>query len=135
MSVKVSLNGKSLGEKFNDQAMNRATEDLANQMMADMDQFVPYSGKMHAHLANTVHLGGNKRTIVYNVPYAKAQFYGLVNGSPVVNYTTAIHPLATKRWDLKAQSLYGGNWCRIVAESFNGRHVDKFKPHGPNEGD
>ena len=76
---------------FNDDAFSKATEDLANQMMADMDPFVPYSGKMNAHLANTVHTDGNKRTIVYNTPYAKAQFYGMVNGHSITNYTTAIH--------------------------------------------
>ena len=135
MSVNVRIIGNSLEKMFNDNAFSKATEDLANQMMADMDPFVPYSGKMHAHLANTVHADGNKRTIVYNTPYAKAQFYGMVNGHPITNYTTAIHDQATKRWDLKAQSLYGDNWLKIVGQSFKGKHVPKFEPHGPNEGD
>ncbi len=64
MSVHVNVVGDSLEKMFNDDAFSKATEDLANQMMADMDPFVPYSGKMHAHLANTVHADGNKRTIV-----------------------------------------------------------------------
>ena len=135
MGVQVFLKGKSLAQMFNDDAFGKATEDLANQMMDDMDQVVPYSGKYDPHRANTVHLDGNKRTIVYNAPYAKAQFYGMVNGHPVTNYTTAIHEQATKRWDLKAQSIYGDDWHRIVANSFKGKHVPTFVPHVPNEGD
>lgn len=141
MSVNVRIIGNSLEKMFNDDAFSKATEDLANQMMADMDPFVPYSGKHHAHMANTVHLDGNKHTIVYNTPYAKAQFYGFITNyktgqqSRIYNYTTVPHEQATRRWDLRAKGLYSDKWSRIVGESFKGKHVPPFTPHGPNEGD
>ena len=135
MSVHITIMGNSLPKMFSDDAFNKVTEDVTNQMMTDMDPFVPYSAKWHTHLANTVHVDGNKGTIIYNTPYAKAQFYGMVNGHPVTNYTTAIHEQATKRWDLKAWGLYKDDWMRIVGNSFGGKHVPKFEPHGPMEGD
>lgn len=112
VNVKVDLSG--LDRKLGGQALQRAQYVLANQAMADMDQFVPYK---QGHLAGSAHISDNKQTIIYDVPYAKAQFYGMINGSPVVNYTTSEHPQATKRWDLKAKSLYGDAWANKVKKS------------------
>ena len=37
MSVHVTIMGNSLSKMFSDDAFNKATEDVTNQMMADMD--------------------------------------------------------------------------------------------------
>ncbi len=56
-----------------------------------MDRFVPADQKI---LRETVILNGEPTsnvktdTITYTQPYAHAQYVGIVNGSPVRNYTT-----------------------------------------------
>ena len=53
-----------------------------------MRKYVPYSGDGN----NVIHLRENVRktvdSITYETPYAHAQYIGIVNGSPVRNYTT-----------------------------------------------
>lgn len=112
MGVRVSYSGQKLDAIFSQANLNKANYVVANQAMADMDQFVPYK---QGHLAGSAHISDNKPTIVYDEPYAKAQFYGMINGHPVVNYTRSEHPQATKRWDLKAKSLYGDQWAVLAA--------------------
>lgn len=112
MSVNVSIDLSGINRRFSTSHLNSVQYDLANQVMSDMDQFVP---ARRPFLANTAHITSGGHTIEYNTPYAKAQFYGVVGGKyPVRNYTTAIHPQATKRWDLKAKSLYGQQWADMV---------------------
>lgn len=113
MGVKVTITKDAFGNLLSGENLQRAQYVLANNAMADMDQFVPY---LRGHLADSAHLDG-KNTIVYTTPYARAQFYGVVNGSPVKNYTRSGHPQATKRWDLKAKSLYGREWAEKVKQS------------------
>ncbi|WP_323074862.1 minor capsid protein [Limosilactobacillus reuteri] len=117
MSVQVSYNGKKLSEIFSQANLEKANYIVASQAMQDMDQFVPYK---QGHLAGSAHISDNKQTIVYDAPYAKAQFYGIINGSPVVNYTHSEHPQATKRWDLKAESLYMDKWLDKASDSLLG---------------
>ena len=95
-------------------SLDRAPYVLAIQAMVDMDQFVPYKG---SHLSTQVSIGLDGKSIVYSVPYARAQFYGMINGHEVKNYTRTTHPQATKRWDLKAKALYGDQWANKVAQS------------------
>ena len=114
MSVHVSADLNGLNNMLSARSLSRARTVLANQAMADMDQFVPYK---QGHLAGSAHLDDNNN-IVYNTPYARAQFYGIVGGKyPVVHYTRTEHPQATKRWDLKAKSLYGDEWANKVKKS------------------
>lgn len=117
MPIKVNYKGGRLGSKLNKARFKRVNAELANQVMADMDQFVPYK---NGPLANSAHVAANDKTIVYTVPYARAQFYGIINGSPVVNYTRTEHPQATKRWDLKAKSLYLDQWQTITVQKLLG---------------
>lgn len=122
MSVKVSVDLSGLTHMLSGQSLKRARYILANQAMGDMDQFVPLKSK---HLAKSAHLDSNDN-IVYSTPYASAQFYGLIehkdkNGnlkiSPVLHYTQTEGRYPTKRWDLKAKSLYGDVWANKVKKS------------------
>lgn len=122
MPIKVNYKGGRLGSKLNKARFKRVNAELANQVMADMDQFVPYK---NGPLANSAHVAANDKTIVYTVPYARAQFYGIINGSPVVNYTRTEHPQATKRWDLRAKSLYLSSWQKLTADL-----ILRGGPHG-----
>lgn len=113
-NINVNLN---LDRRFSTANVNKARYVMANQMMADMDQFVPYKA---GTLSQSVHINANGSQITYTTPYARAQFYGIVNGSPVRNYTRSEHPRASKRWDLRAKALYGQQWAKIAKGSLLG---------------
>lgn len=117
MSVRVSYNGKKLAEIFSQANLEKANYVVANQAMQDMDQFVPYK---QGHLAGSAHIDNNKHTIVYDGPYARAQFYGMIHGYPVKNYTQTPGRYPTKRWDLQAKSLYMDKWLHKVSDSLLG---------------
>lgn len=117
MSVNVTYSGKHVEDLLNQSSMNKAAYVVANQAMADMDQFVPYK---QGHLAGSAHIDNNKHTIVYDGPYARAQFYGMIHGYPVKNYTQTPGRYPTKRWDLQAKSLYMDKWLHKVSESLLG---------------
>lgn len=114
--AKVDIN-LNLGRLFSTANVNKARYVMANQAMADMDQFVPYKA---GTLSQSVHINANGSQITYTTPYARAQFYGIINGSPVRNYTRSEHPRASKRWDLRAKALYGQQWAELAKESLLG---------------
>ena len=106
-----------LNNLFSNAKIGKARYVMANQAMADMDQFVPYKA---GTLSQSVHINADGSQITYTTPYAKAQFYGIINGSPVRNYTRSEHPMASKRWDLRAKALYGQQWAEIAKKSLLG---------------
>lgn len=112
INVDLHLNGL-----FSNANIDKARYVTANQMIADMDQFVPYKV---GTLSQSVHINADGSQITYTTPYAKAQFYGIINGSPVRNYTRSEHPMASKRWDLRAKALYGQQWADIAKKSLLG---------------
>lgn len=92
--------------KLSEAAFARGRYAMGNQMIADMNPYVPMKDNI---LRVTVHLSGDSRQIIYNTPYAKPQFYGM-NGKAVFRkYST---PGTGKRWDLKAKSLHLPAWKR-----------------------
>lgn len=112
MPIQVNYKGNIVSGKVNKAKFRKVNAELADQVLADMDQFVPYK---KGPLSQSAHVAANDKTIVYVAPYARAQFYGIIHGSPVRNYTRNEHPQATKRWDLKAKSLYGDQWAALAA--------------------
>lgn len=114
--AKVDIN-LNLNRWFLTTNVNKARYVMANQMMADMDQFVPYKA---GTLSQSVHINANGSQITYTTPYAKAQFYGVINGAPVRNYTRSEHPRASKRWDLRAKALYSKQWADVAKRSLMG---------------
>lgn len=116
MGVKITTNVPFMRNMLNGDSLDRARYVLANQAMADMDKFVPLKSSA---LSGSAHLDVN-HSIVYNTPYAKSQFYGLIHGHPVKNYTQTAGRYPTKRWDLKAKSLYGDQWAKKVGQSLLG---------------
>lgn len=122
MGVRIKIEGSLPGELLSKQAIAKGQYVLANQAMADMDQFVPYKG---GTLSQSAHINADGSQITYTTPYAKAQFYGMITDRkgrqhPIVNYTLSEHHQATKRWDLKAKSLYMDSWEKIVAQTLLG---------------
>ncbi|MBA3081147.1 capsid protein [Lactobacillus plantarum] len=104
MAFKVDIDLDSFMEQTSLTNVKRGQYALINQAMSDMEQFVP---KNQGHLRDSVHATSNGSQITYSMPYAKAQFYGIINGHPVNNYST---PGTGKRWDLKAKSMFMSSW-------------------------
>lgn len=98
---------------------------LAEQMLADSEKFVPYSGgagQSAGGLRESGHVvQGESGTyyIVWDTVYALYQWFGVrADGShPVHNYTTAG---TGKQWVEKAKDQYGDRWRDIAQKSFTG---------------
>lgn len=115
MGFNIRLKTETMGKLQSIVESQAVAQPILNQMESDMQPFVPY---LQGNLMNDTYIDENARQLVYKVPYAKAQFYGVVGGKyPVVNYTTKKHPQATKRWDLKAKAIYGKDWSSVAAKA------------------
>lgn len=67
------------------------------QAKIGMADFVPYK---EGHLRSDVQYSDGGE-IIYRVPYATSQFYGVSNGSRIRNYTT---DGTSRRWDLRMKA-------------------------------
>src|SRR5690625_5193513 len=80
----------------------------ANQVHADMNPYVPM---LTGDLRNQSTIVTDGKSIYYNVPYARYQFY--IQHS---RYTT---PGTGPRWDLKAKAIHGASWARVAGRAMN----------------
>ena len=83
---------------------------VLNQIHQDMEQYVP---KRAGFLRSQSFVNGTG--IHYTAKYARAQFYGIVNGHRVQNYST---PGTSRRWDLRAKAVYKADWQKVAASAF-----------------
>lgn len=97
--VKITVNLGGVEKKLSPQAEQRGQYALANQALADMNQFVPMDEGILRQTA-TIDIDG--KGINYNTPYARRQFY-----MHAYNYTT---PGTGPRWDNKAKGMYMSDW-------------------------
>lgn len=105
MSVRVDLRG--VNKKLSSSNLKRGRYAMANQMLRDMQPFVPNDQGI---LKQTGHLSSDGSKLIWNTPYAKAQYYG-TNGKVVFRkYTT---PGTGKRWDLKAKGIHMKDWEKV----------------------
>lgn len=104
MGVSINVNLDGVYNKLGPNAVRRGQHAMANQMLADMNQFVP---KLSNTLRTTGHVSGSGDTIIWNTKYAKAQFYGTNGRAVFTHYTT---PGTGPRWDLKAKGAYMEHW-------------------------
>lgn len=101
MGVEVHVDLSGLNRKLSAESLKKARKLMANDALQAMDKWVPY---LEGNLSKSTAVATDGSAVWYYMPYAKAQFYGLVGpepGYPVHHYTTATHKLASKRWDLK----------------------------------
>jgi len=112
--VKVDVDVKQIQPKIH-KGVSKAQFVLANQVHADMNQYVPM---LTGDLRNQSTVAVDGKAIYYNVPYARAQFYGYVGKGrhPVRRYST---PGTTARWDLKAKAIHGRSWARVAGRAMN----------------
>lgn len=106
MGIKVSVDIGRLEQKLSKQNFERGLFAMSNQMLADMNKYVPFRRGTLRGTGQVV----NNRQIVWNTKYAKAQFYG-TNGRVIFRHYSN-PPLPGKRWDLKAKGAHGGSWKR-----------------------
>ena len=97
--TKVDVDLGGVYDKLSPQMIARGKRVLANQAMADMNQYVP--AKSHV-LRLTASIGIDGSSIHYNTPYAAKQFYNRHQ-----KYTT---PGTGPRWDEKAKGIHMSDW-------------------------
>jgi len=97
--VKIDIDLSGAYKKLNSQSVNRGRYAVANQALADMNQFVP-KDEGTLRTATSIDLDGSN--INYNMPYAARMFY-----MPMYNYTT---PGTGPRWDVKAKRMFMSDW-------------------------
>ncbi|GIO25167.1 minor capsid protein [Oceanobacillus sp. J11TS1] len=97
--VQISINLDGAKRKMSQQSRKQGQYALANQAMADMNQFVPMKESI---LRNTATIDIDGGGINYNTPYARKMFYMMM-----YNYTT---PGTGPRWDNKAKTIYINDW-------------------------
>lgn len=125
MSVIVKTNKQKWRQVIN-QASDTAAYALAEQMLADSEKFVPYSG------GSSVSAGGLRESghvvrgeesgayyLIYDTVYALYQWFGVrADGTHAVkNYTTSG---TGKQWVEKAKTQYGDRWRDIAQKGFTG---------------
>lgn len=98
--VKVDINLNGAYRKLSAQAMTQGRRAVANQALADMNQFVPMKEGI-LRMTGTIDLDAT--AVNYNTPYARRHFYAPGGW----NYTT---PGTGPRWDLKAKGMFMSDW-------------------------
>ncbi len=106
---RVTINLDGVKARISDEAMRRGKYALANQAMADMNQFVPMDEGV-LRMSATIDTDGGG--VNYNTPYAKAHFYGsrTTKGGKKISFNNYTTPGTGPRWDLKAKSAFMSDW-------------------------
>ena len=106
MGVTINVDLSGVARKLSQANLQRGKYAMANQMLADMNQFVP---KKESSLRTTGHVSADGKQVVWYTPYAKAQFYGTNGRATFRKYST---PGTGPRWDLKAKSIFVNDWTK-----------------------
>lgn len=102
--VKIVVDLGGVRKKLSPQAQQRGQYALANQAMADMNQFVPMDEGI-LRMSASIDVDGSH--VNYNMPYAAEMFY-----MPKYNYTT---PGTGPRWDNKAKGMFMSDWIKAFS--------------------
>lgn len=85
------------------QMIERGQYALANQVHADSNIYAP---KLSTDLVNQSTIATDGKSIIWNVPYARRQYYGYG-----FKFST---PGTGPKWDSKALAIHGADWLRIT---------------------
>ncbi len=138
VGVDIHIDLTGFNKKLSPYRFRRGSDAMLNQMLMDMDQFVP---KKKGTLRFVGHVNTGRSQLVWQIPYARRQFYGpsLWKGKSKMTpkqrrwwfgvgikqpkkgsrYTT---PGTGPRWDLKAKARYGKQWAEVFVK---GAGLDK----------
>ncbi len=108
-SVSVKIDLKGIEKKVSSSALAKGKLAIANQMMIDMQPFIPRkSGDLSGSGQAT------RDGVRYPGPYARAQFYGSsYNKRRRFTFSRYTTPGTGKRWDLKASALHVKDWGKV----------------------
>lgn len=110
-SIKLKIDLSKAKGKINKTNIKIGQIAIANQALIDMDPYIPLK---NGPLRLSGHVTGNGSQIVYNTPYARAQFYGgAYNKHRNFSFNTYSTLGTGKRWDLKAKPLHADKWAEI----------------------
>lgn len=102
VKVKTTIDLKGVKPRVNNMT-KQGQYALVNQVHADSNIYAPFrDGPLRNQ--STMTLDG--KSIIWNVPYARPQYYNQYS-----NYTT---PGTGPKWDQKALSIHGKSWERVV---------------------
>lgn len=120
--VSVDIDLKGVDKKVSPEAFARGQLALTNQMLLDMNRFVPVRSRA---LRNSGHV--RKDSVVYNMPYARLRFFGRIRKGFFSDkqrrffFANKDRLLAHKpkpgtgpRWDKKASALYIKKWEEVA---------------------
>ncbi|WP_342515493.1 minor capsid protein [Sutcliffiella sp. FSL R7-0096] len=99
--VRVTVDLNNVKQKLEQKNVDRGRYALANQALADMNQYVPMD---EGTLRQTATIDIDGKAINYNTPYARRLFYMYM-----YNYTT---PGTGPRWDNKAKASHTPHWVK-----------------------
>ncbi len=102
--VQINVDLKSAQQKLSNQSLDRGKFAMTNQMVVDMNPFVPMQEGI---LRGTGHVTRSNDELIWDTVYAARLFYMYM-----YNYST---PGTGPRWDLKSKGLYMDDWKRVFA--------------------
>lgn len=107
MAVRVSIKKDLKGVKTRLTQMTKLGQyAFVNQVHADSNIYAP---KLSSDLRNQSTVALDGKSIIWNVPYAKRQYY---------NYGAKFtEPGTGPKWDSKALAIHGRSWERIVKKA------------------
>lgn len=110
--IKVTVDLSGVKTKLGSNNIKVAKYAMMNDMLRDMQPFVPNDT---GTLQETGAISSDEKSLFWNTPYARAQFYG-TNGKAIFkNYTPGTGP----RWDKRAKSLYMSDWVKAFERGLN----------------
>lgn len=89
---------------FSESNLALAQFALANQALADMNQYVP---RQEGNLRMSGHVASNKEQLIWDTPYASSQYRGGNSKATFRNYTT---PGTGPYWDMVARANHMADW-------------------------
>ena len=111
MGINVTIDLSGATKKVSQASERKARLEIADQILSDMEPYVPL---LNDPLRTSGHVEGDGSRIVYNTPYARAQFYGgAYNKYRSFSFGKYTTPGTGKRWDLKASANHGNKWAEI----------------------
>lgn len=107
MAIRVRINKDLKGVVKRTQQMTKLGQyALVNQVHADSNLYAPM---LSSDLRNQSTIAIDGKSIIWNVPYARRQYYNYG-----ANFTT---PGTGPKWDSKALAIHGKQWEQITKKA------------------
>lgn len=144
-NIRVNIDVKKIIREYSAKR-KKAKMMLKNEIIKDCDPFVPM---LNGYLKNSPlkSIKTDDDFIVYNSPYARYQYYGILMVDPItlkgaffdpdygywsrpgvskittsipLHYSKGHHPKACSRWFEKGKTVYGKSWIEAARKVYKG---------------